>query len=140
MKKHATELEILESGKVRVKRTGIDLVKRLDVLQAYWKSKAMMNSMKDAVDLSSYEPYIIPHKSNPKLCFCRLTKTVLNVDAEELSKHIKGKKFTQLRAATEARRARRAELQRVREQKELRQSENADFFSANAPPFIAGLI
>ncbi len=44
-------------------------------------------------DFSKYEPYIVPHKHDPKKLYCTLTKQNLNKIPEEVSKHYEGKRF-----------------------------------------------
>lgn len=44
-------------------------------------------------DFSQYEPHIVPHKSNPKLLFCKLTQLEINRIPVQVEAHVKGKRF-----------------------------------------------
>jgi len=96
LKEHADEVETLENGKIRCKLTGHDIPKRLDALQAHWKGRVYRRAIenrKKSVDLTPYQPHIVPHKRDHRLVYCRLTMKVLHNDMEEIEKHVQGRRF-----------------------------------------------
>lgn len=52
-------------------------------------------------DFTEYEPFVVPHKTNPKLLYCTLTGTELNRIPEQVESHISGKRFRNRQAEME---------------------------------------
>jgi hypothetical protein len=49
-----------------------------------------------SLDYSQYQPYIVPHKSNPYKLYCTITKQELNKIPKEVENHFTGKRFQRL--------------------------------------------
>ena len=45
------------------------------------------------VDLSKYEPFLVPSRNFPRMLYCALTDDLINRNLKEVKQHIKGKKF-----------------------------------------------
>jgi hypothetical protein len=77
---------------------------QFEVVEQYLKSKKLMKAkLWYSQDFKRYEPYIVAHKKEPKLLYCTLTKKKLNKIPEEIEAHVKGKRFTRLKAEAESR-------------------------------------
>lgn len=44
-------------------------------------------------DLKAVSEYIVPHKGNDKLLWCKITESALNKVPEEIMRHVNGKKY-----------------------------------------------
>jgi len=94
------EIEILGNGKAKCLVTGHEMALDLKVMKKYWsgksykkkKLKRLKRQAEESIDLDEYE-FIIPHKFNPKMAYCLLTKDTLNLDAKEIANHIKGRRY-----------------------------------------------
>lgn len=70
------------------------------VSQSFWQGRAYRQGKKKleeeqhgSLDLTPYLPHIISHKRLGDKVFCRRTKRILNKDATEIEKHMKGRRF-----------------------------------------------
>ena len=52
-------------------------------------------------DYSKYEPFIMPHKTKPKMLYCTLTGTELNRIPKQVEAHVNGKRFRSRKAEFE---------------------------------------
>ncbi len=59
-------------------------------------------------DYSHLEPYIIAHKSDSKLLWCKLTKQTINKIPEVIEKHINGKKYLRLKKEYESKKEKKS--------------------------------
>ena len=89
-------LSLNERGKVHCSVTAHDLPPRVDAILAHLsgktfkKAQAWYDPMKD---ISKYAPWIVPHKSDPKKLYCRLTSQTLNRIPAEVEAHMAGRRF-----------------------------------------------
>ena len=88
------------NGKQRIHctLTKRDILPNVPELEAHLISKAFKKAQWYAHDYSKYEPFIVPHKSNPKRLYCNVTSTTLNRIPEQIERHVQGKRFKRLKA------------------------------------------
>ena len=72
--------------------------------KAHLKSKSYRKATWYAADYSDYLPWITPHRRNPLKLYCTLTRKELNKIPNEVSKHVRGKKFIRLKKAAQEKR------------------------------------
>ncbi len=102
-----------EGGHKRIhcKYTNHEIVPRKSDVERYLQS-AKLRKAKEwySHDYSQYYPeHIVKHKDNPKLLYCRLTKSVLMMKPSVVKTHISGKKFNTCLKAYEEREQRNEE-------------------------------
>lgn len=84
----------LPSNKIKCLVTNHEMPPDLSILQAHLQSKNFQKKKEwYQADYSQYLPYIVPHKSNPKLLYCTLSRTRINKIPEIVAKHVNGKRF-----------------------------------------------
>jgi hypothetical protein len=95
---NAPHFEVAVEGKsIRCKLTNHEMPMRIDVLAKYIEGKKYKH-MRDwyAQDFTKYEPYIVSHRTNPKLLYCNVTKMELNKIPEEIEVHVNGRRYKKL--------------------------------------------
>ena len=91
-------LTLLPNNKVRCSVTGHEMKPDLKIITAHLNGKKFMKTKaRKGDDLSKFAPYIIPDVENEKKMFCKLTGFSLNPRADEIERHMKGKKFQRLK-------------------------------------------
>ena len=98
-----SDAEMLPSGKVRCTVSGHEMVARIEVLKQYWDGSKYRNAAARAsYDFAQHEPWIVPHKKDPHLLYCTLTRQPLSKMPEPVKNHVNGKRYQQLlKEATE---------------------------------------
>jgi len=89
------DFSLLENGKVRCSTTEHEMPARLDLLEQHLEGKRyrLKKASPADYDFSQHEPHIIPHKRNPALLHCTLTKITMQRLADTVRKHVAGKRF-----------------------------------------------
>ena len=92
-----SDAELLPSGKVRCTVTQHELPANLELLRAHWAGKKYaLRKAQSKYDFTRHEPWIVPHKQDPHLLYCTLTKQPLSRQPKTVQGHITGKRFQRL--------------------------------------------
>lgn len=121
MSAHRADIEKLSNGKIRCTVTGHEMPRDLIALRAHWSGKRFKRAKAAAaagpVDLSAHAPWIVPHRKNPRMCYCRLTKDTINMTKEDVAKHVAGRRYKKKLAEKLERKRRYQAKQDRRDQK-----------------------
>jgi hypothetical protein len=92
-----SDAELLPSGKVRCTVTQHELPANIELLRAHWAGKKyVLRKAQSKYDFTRHEPWIVPHKQDPHLLYCTLTKQPLSRQPKTVQGHISGKRFQRL--------------------------------------------
>eukprot|EP01068_Selenidium_serpulae_P005821 Selendium_serpulae@DN4195_c0_g1_i1.p1 len=123
---------VSNNTKVKSLVTQHEMPARLTVIKEHTGTPCYRRK-RDAMDFdfSSYEPFIVKHKSDPLKLYCHLTGHVLNRDAKEVTNEINGRRYKRLlKVFLEAEDAKKEKLEKLKEKKlarkKRRESELAD--------------
>ena len=87
-------LELLASNKILCKVTQHELPPRSDAVLAHINGKKYKKALEwYSYNFDEFLPYIVPHKSDRKKLYCKLTDQTLNKIPDQVKKHCMGKKF-----------------------------------------------
>lgn len=115
-------------NKVHCAITGLDIVCRLDAVEQHLRSKRFRKEREwYAHDFSAHEPFIVAHKFDRRKLYCNVTRRELNRVPAEVARHVAGKKYQRQKKVFEAKRARRAEMEMIRRQREEAKA-NGEFY------------
>merc|ERR1711920_879247 len=86
------------NGKVRCTVTGHELLPDLVALQAYWTGKSYRKKKAlHGYDFEKHAPWLVPHKKNPHLLYCTLTKRPVSKQPKAVEGHVNGLRFLKLK-------------------------------------------
>ena len=98
------DAEALESGKIRCTVTGHEMRPILSELEAHWASKTYLKKKERAeYDFDQHAPWLVPHKSDAGLMWCRLTRQAVSRQAQAVEAHVSGQRFKRLLTAAQPR-------------------------------------
>lgn len=87
-------LSLTPSNRIKCEVTGHELPLQVDAIVAHISSGKFKKQLEwYSHDFGAYLPHIVPHKSNPKKLYCKLTQQELNKIPAEVEKHANGKRF-----------------------------------------------
>jgi len=105
-----SDAELLPSGKVRCTVTGHEVLPQIELLKAHWDGKKYRTrKAQSKYDFSAHEPWLVPHKKDPNLLFCVLTKQPVSRQPRAVEGHINGKRFKRLLQEETASKSRKAD-------------------------------
>ncbi|CAN0409236.1 unnamed protein product [Ectocarpus sp. 12 AP-2014] len=95
-------LSIGLTGKIHCALTNRDLPLNSAAVHQHLNSKKLKKEREwYNADFSKYEPFVVAHKTNPKLLFCTLTRMELNRIPKEVEDHVNGKRYRNRKAEME---------------------------------------
>lgn len=96
--KHKKVVSLLPSNKVKCAVTGHEMPPDVTVVQNHLNGKKLKKALaKQGQDLTRFLPHIVPNVEDEKKMFCKLTGFTLNPNADEIERHMGGRKFIRLR-------------------------------------------
>lgn len=98
--KHKQATTLLDNGKLRFERTGMEFPASVTTatLEGYVKGsfrRTIDKKKNDEYDFSAHEPHIVPHAARDArhFLFCKLTKKTLPRNCDDIDRHVKGRRF-----------------------------------------------
>ncbi|CAN0380747.1 unnamed protein product [Pylaiella littoralis] len=128
-------LSIGLKGKIHCALTNRDLPLNSVAIQQHVNSKKLKKEREwYNADFSKYEPFIVAHKTHPKLLFCKLTHIELNRIPKQVEAHVNGKRYRNRKAEMDG--LKQAQRQPLREGSE-EESEKGKGEGGDGPGFWA---
>lgn len=132
--KHKKVVSLLPSNKVKCAVTGHEMPPDVTVVQNHLNGKKLKKALaKQGQDLTRFLPHIVPNVEDEKKMFCKLTGFTLNPNADEIERHMGGRKFIRLRGEFEELAALKAKKIEAKEErkKEKQEMEKAGIWVPN---------